>query len=155
MFTGITEDLNFIGALSDRPGEDGLDASEIKTQFDKAANILKDYINSQIISKLNTDGSSHIKSPLIEGLAGGTVYNQLVSIGERLTVSGTVFLYAGVELPQNVLLCDGSAVGRTAYSGLFDKIGTFFGQGDGYSTFNLPNLTSNNPSSLIRYVIYI
>ncbi len=37
------------------------------------------------------------------------------------------------------LLCDGSAVSRTTYAGLFAVIGTSFGSGDGSSTFNLPD----------------
>lgn len=38
------------------------------------------------------------------------------------------------------LLCDGQAVGRTAYSALFSAIGTTYGSGDGSTTFNVPDL---------------
>lgn len=38
------------------------------------------------------------------------------------------------------LLCDGSAVSRETYAKLFDVIGTNWGEGDGSTTFNLPNL---------------
>lgn len=37
------------------------------------------------------------------------------------------------------LLCNGQAVNRTTYAALFAEIGTTFGAGDGFSTFNLPN----------------
>ena len=37
------------------------------------------------------------------------------------------------------LLADGSAYSRTAYAGLFARIGTTFGSGDGSTTFNVPN----------------
>ena len=47
---------------------------------------------------------------------------------------------AGSSVPTGYLLCDGSAVSRTTYSGLFAAIGTIHGTGDGSSTFNLPNL---------------
>lgn len=40
----------------------------------------------------------------------------------------------------DVLFCDGSAVSRTTYSLLFDKIGEMYGAGDGVSTFNLPDM---------------
>ena len=40
----------------------------------------------------------------------------------------------------NHLLCDGSAVGRTAFPQLFAAIGTDWGIGDGSTTFNIPNL---------------
>lgn len=43
-------------------------------------------------------------------------------------------------IPENWLLCDGSEVSRTTYQDLFNTIGTSFGQGDGFTTFNLPDL---------------
>ena len=43
-------------------------------------------------------------------------------------------------LPSGFLLCDGSAVSREMYPDLFSAIGTLYGEGDGETTFNLPNL---------------
>jgi hypothetical protein len=40
----------------------------------------------------------------------------------------------------NHLLCDGSAISRTAFPTLFAEIGTEWGVGDGSTTFNIPNL---------------
>lgn len=37
------------------------------------------------------------------------------------------------------LICDGRAVSRSTYKGLYDLIGDNFGAGDGETTFNLPN----------------
>lgn len=37
------------------------------------------------------------------------------------------------------LLCNGSAVSRTTYANLFALLGTTFGEGDGSTTFNLPD----------------
>ena len=56
--------------------------------------------------------------------------------------AGTVVSWAGsaTMLPSGYLLCDGSAISRTAYSDLFAVIGTTHGSGDGSTTFNLPNL---------------
>jgi microcystin-dependent protein len=56
--------------------------------------------------------------------------------------AGTVVSWAGAatSLPTGYLLCDGSAISRTAYSDLFAVIGTTHGSGDGSTTFNLPNL---------------
>ena len=42
--------------------------------------------------------------------------------------------------PAGYLICDGAAVGRTTYPELFAAIGTSYGEGDGETTFNLPNL---------------
>lgn len=47
--------------------------------------------------------------------------------------------YAGPEPPDGYLYCDGSAIGREAYSELYEAIGTLYGAGDGAETFNLPD----------------
>lgn len=54
--------------------------------------------------------------------------------------SGAVIPFAGSTAPQGYLLCDGREVSRTDYPYLFDAIGTTYGEGDGSTTFNLPNL---------------
>ena len=53
---------------------------------------------------------------------------------------GTVIYFADSRPPQGYLKADGSAVSRETYPDLFAVIGTAFGQGDGTSTFNLPDL---------------
>ena len=37
------------------------------------------------------------------------------------------------------LLCDGAAISRTTYAGLFSLVGTTYGIGDGSTTFNIPD----------------
>ena len=53
---------------------------------------------------------------------------------------GAIQAYGGETAPAGWLICDGSAVSRTGYSELFSAIGTAFGEGDGSTTFNLPDL---------------
>ena len=53
---------------------------------------------------------------------------------------GRVEWFAGNYTPSGYLVCDGSAVSRTNYAELFKVIGTYFGSGDGSTTFNLPNI---------------
>ncbi len=55
---------------------------------------------------------------------------------------GTILPYSANEQepPASFLFCDGSAVSRSIYSELFNIIGTIYGEGDGSTTFNLPNL---------------
>lgn len=59
-------------------------------------------------------------------------------LGDGVPV-GTIIDSAASSAPTNYLLCDGSAVSRTTYAALFSAIGTNFGQGDGSTTFNLPD----------------
>ena len=65
--------------------------------------------------------------------------------------TGIIVPWSDTSIPTGFLECDGAAVSRSTYSGLFAVIGTDYGVGDGSSTFNLPNLTdkccvSNSPS---------
>ena len=61
------------------------------------------------------------------------------SFANVLPQVGTIIMYAGNTAPVGWLLCDGSAVSRTTYSGLFAVLSTTFGVGDGATTFNVPN----------------
>ena len=54
--------------------------------------------------------------------------------------SGTTLEYLGATAPSGWLLCDGSAISRTKYPGLFTALGTTYGTGDGSTTFNLPDM---------------
>ena len=56
------------------------------------------------------------------------------------TPVGTIFDYGGNTAPSGYLLCYGQAVSRTTYKGLFNIVGTTFGNGDGTTTFNVPDL---------------
>lgn len=53
---------------------------------------------------------------------------------------GSVMDYAGATAPTGWLICNGAAVSRTTYSVLFALIGSTYGQGDGSTTFNVPDL---------------
>lgn len=54
------------------------------------------------------------------------------------TQTGTVIMSPASDI-DGFLLCDGSTVSRTTYAGLFSVIGVNFGNGDGGTTFNLPD----------------
>lgn len=53
---------------------------------------------------------------------------------------GAVIAFARNTAPTGWLKTNGAAVSRTAYARLFAAIGTTFGVGDGFNTFNLPDL---------------
>lgn len=52
---------------------------------------------------------------------------------------GRIEPFAGSTVPTGWLLCDGAAVSRSLYPGLFALIGTTYGAGNGTTTFNVPN----------------
>ncbi len=76
-------------------------------------------------------------------------------IASNLNLTGSLFMQPGMAfsfipigtintsvvatVPTGFLYCDGSAVSRSIYAGLFLAIGTTYGAGDGSTSFNLPN----------------
>lgn len=64
------------------------------------------------------------------------------------TPAGSIIAYGGISAPPGYLLCRGQAVARPTgspgnyvgtYAKLFTVIGTYYGNGDGSSTFNVPD----------------
>lgn len=70
-----------------------------------------------------------------------TPYSE-VAHNALLFAAGMIVPFAGPEenIPDGWMLCDGRAVSRSAYSNLYRSIGVCWGEGDGSSTFNLPDL---------------
>jgi microcystin-dependent protein len=52
---------------------------------------------------------------------------------------GAMLPFGGETAPLGWLKCNGAAITRTAYAALFEAIGTAFGEGDGSTTFNIPD----------------
>ena len=59
--------------------------------------------------------------------------------------TGSIIPYGGDTDPSGWLLCDGDTVSRTKYSALFNVIGETFGNGDGSTTFELPDMRRRVP----------
>lgn len=57
----------------------------------------------------------------------------------ELAASGRIGIFPG-SLPEGWVLADGRELSRSTYSGLYAVIGTTFGEGNGATTFNVPNL---------------
>ena len=81
-------------------------------------------------------------------LTAGTAGTVLTSNGSGSALSwstfaqpsGTLLDFAGGTVPAGFLACDGAAVSRSTYAGLFAVIGTTWGVGNGTTTFNVPDL---------------
>ena len=81
--------------------------------------------------------------PTVGEQGWGTLVNEnFDKIDAALSVTGAVQLYAGSTAPSGWLICNGQAVSRTTYAGLYAVIGTTYGAGDGSTTFNVPNLVN-------------
>jgi microcystin-dependent protein len=58
---------------------------------------------------------------------------------------GAILMYAGDETPDGFLDCDGREVSRSQYEELYATVGDKYGEGDGATTFNLPDMRAMIP----------
>lgn len=105
--------------------------------------------NPDVQVEVVVDGVSMGKAPLsavpyaveadtASNFAPGSAIANLVPPGTVVPFAGVVG--GSVSAPPGWLFCDGGAVSRAQYPGLFGAIGTGWGEGDGATTFNLPDL---------------
>lgn len=90
---------------------------------------------------------------------GGTSNIQIMPYPmDFVPTPGTILHNTMNFLPPGYLVCDGSNVLRNSYVFLFNMIGIYYGEGDGSTTFTLPNLINNDDMPfqyIIRYDIQI
>lgn len=84
------------------------------------------------------DQSGNITAPYLKA-AGIPLAALVAAVQASLNPAGAVLAYAGASAPTGYLICDGSAVSRTTYAALFAVIGITAGQGNGTTTFNVPD----------------
>ena len=98
-------------------GMDEFIASYIASQEEALAGVLNTKIMTPFLVKLVIDAATSLACP-----------------------TGMIGFFALKSVPPGWLICNGSAVSRTTYAKLFSIWGTTWGEGDGETTFNLPNL---------------
>ncbi len=81
---------------------------------------------------------------ITDKLANASVTADKIAPGVRVYgrdfPTGSLLDFAGSTTPDGWLECDGRFVSRSAYPDLFSAIGTVWGEGDGATTFALPDL---------------
>jgi microcystin-dependent protein len=95
-------------------------------------------VNSMGNLILATKDGIQIDAGSVRGLTGDTG-------PDRPLVAGVIQAFGGSTPPAGWLFCNGAAVSRTVYSELFAAIGTTYGVGDGFLSFNLPDLRGRVP----------
>jgi microcystin-dependent protein len=70
---------------------------------------------------------------------GGLDQSNMSSLGQQSGLVPGDLVVSAAPGRSGCLLCDGSAVSRTIYAALWAAIGGYFGNGDGSSTFNIPD----------------
>jgi hypothetical protein len=72
----------------------------------------------------------------------------------RTVPPGTILSNKTGFTPPGYLVCDGATVSRTLYVALFQVIGTYYGEGDGYSTFHVPILSNDCDPNVVYLIKY-
>jgi microcystin-dependent protein len=88
-------------------------------------------------------GSGGTKGLVPAPAAGDTAAARFLSAAGTFAAAvpvGSITMYAANSAPTGWLECNGAAVSRTTYAGLFAAIGTVFGVGDSSTTFNVPDM---------------
>ena len=113
----------------------------------------KAYTAGTKIQLVNNEPAGSAPAPLERAKNLGDVLNKqtarnnldIFSKGEINTLAaqwappGAVMAFARSTPPAGWLACNGAAVSRIAYAPLYAAIGTLWGAGDGFNTFNLPD----------------
>lgn len=97
----------------------------------------KDEATAQASNANNAKTEAEVSAKRAEEAAASVETDALIA---KITPPGTIIWFSGEEPPEGYLACNGAEVNRESYSKLFAVIGTKFGQGDGSTTFNLPDL---------------
>ena len=88
------------------------------------------------LSNLSQTGESHFANPSLSNLnsIGESKFQKPIAVGTpQFTLNFTGFL------PDNCIWLEGAEVSRTTYANLFAIYGTTYGEGNGSTTFNLPD----------------
>lgn len=102
------------------------------------------YTAADVLAKMLTvDGaSSGLDADLLDGQHGDYYLAWANQTGKPTGIDepGQIGAFAMATPPDGWIKANGAAVSRTAYAVLFAVIGTTFGEGDGSTTFNLPDM---------------
>lgn len=134
-----SQDDLFVNRGSVEAGDRGIkfmltSSSWMRMFWDNASNMFR-FINQggtlQKIAIANGTAATH-------GVTKGQLDSAINAL--QLEVTGAIKMYAGTAAPSGYLLCDGTQISRATYASLFAVIGTTYGNGNGSSTFHLPDL---------------
>jgi hypothetical protein len=154
-----------LGGITQKPGTDfyinqnaGINTSSITFTSAPAAGLSHFIVALGGQSSLLGNSSWSAKGDLVVGITDNNAGILTVGTnGQVLTVDSTqttgvgwstinstptttVISIASTTVPTGYLECNGAAISRSTYSALYAGIGTVFGNGNGTTTFNLPDL---------------
>lgn len=143
--------LGSVRSVAGRSGDVTLaiaDVANLQTALDGKAAASHSHSAGQVsglgaLALLNSVGSEQIA----DGAVG--VAELAAAVQQFFVPTGSLVAYAGAAAPAGWLLCAGQAVSRATYGALYTALGgaaSPYGQGDGSTTFNLPDLRGRVPA---------
>jgi microcystin-dependent protein len=99
--------------------------------------------NIVVFSAFSSSGLSAYQVAVKNGFSGTEAEWLLSLTVPSASMPGEIKLYAGATAPGGWHLCDGSPLSRADCPDLFSVLGVAYGDGDGSTTFNLPDLRGN------------
>lgn len=153
IYTGSWKDLVDLGLAT--ADADGLMSRDDKARIDMLHEVAisGDYYSLKNLPTLSDvaisgDFSDLLNIPNFATIATSGKYSDLLekpTSVDGIVPPGTVLMFAGENIPDGYLLCNGSAPKRADYPALFAKIGVKYGPGNGSTTFNLPDFHNKVP----------
>lgn len=137
------DDKNMLLSINERVG-----SVSVADQINNAWNEHKDDINADMVDGMHAAdfASASSVSELSNKIGNESIQTQINTAFSKIqTKAGFIYPLAGETVPDGFLLCDGKAYSRAEYPELFAVIGTFYGAGNGSTTFNVPNLSTRVP----------
>lgn len=110
----------------------GIPYWDSETEYQANKSYVVDPISGIVYRCLVTNTNQPVSNP--------TYWDIAFSPYEAMVPTGSTQMFAGTSAPRGWLIADGRAVSRTTYAALFAVIGTTYGNGDGSTTFNLPDM---------------
>ena len=93
---------------------------------------------------LRSDGTQFGPGDIGKDVVWSVVYDPDAQVYRTISptteAAGTIKAFGGPNVPSGWEICDGRAVSRASYATLFLAISTLWGTGDGFGSFNLPDL---------------
>lgn len=134
--TTLPPSVNFTGSAVD------------EAHFKTAITQMRNYLNCLLASSGQpTDAKVSLG---LAAVATSGSFTDLLNVPSQVSPIpiGAIFPFAGLSPPAGYLFAAGQQVSRTTFAGLFSVVGTTFGGGDGFSTFNLPDLRGRVPAGV-------
>ena len=113
--------------------QEGIPEYDINTEYSNTS-IVKNINGNELNFYISLE-NSNIGNPLTDT----TKWAKAVFTGTAPIGAPQITLNFNTILPENCIWLEGAAISRTTYATLFGIYGTTYGEGDGSTTFNLPD----------------